>query len=53
MTLMHCPICLALAALSLLRAAAQLSLLALRLMPTPAPSLLGLSGRVGLSARAC
>ena len=33
MTLMHCPLCLALAALSLLRAAAQLSLLALRLTP--------------------
>ncbi len=45
MTLVHCPLCMALAALSLLRAAAQLSLLALRLTPNPAPSLVGLPGR--------
>lgn len=47
MTLMHCPLCLALATLSLVRAAAQLSLLALRLLPNPAPPL------VGLPSRAC
>ena len=47
MTLMHCPLCLALATLSLVRAAAQLSLLALRLAPNPAPI------RIGLPWRAC
>lgn len=33
MSLMHCPLCLALATLSLVRAAAQLCLVALRLIP--------------------